>query len=236
MRWASRRSGEPRLARRPDHVHVEFGRLLQHADSDSTGCAVHEDRLACARADDVQRLRRRRSGQQQVRRRGVLQSCRLREHVLGRHDHLRRVSAGDAEGDDRVPDGSASGGDLGVRADRGQHPGHLVADRRRQVDTGARGGDVLVVGRVHPGRGDADGHLARSWLREVYLLELPTVQSTPACRNPSSCHASIQFPRPVYRLRTRGPNAEHVAPPWSARGAASALSSCRRVRPACSAT
>jgi hypothetical protein len=108
---------------------------------------VDHHRRPLLRGHDPQHVGGGPTDEQQVRRLGEVERRGLGEDVGGRDRERRAVAAGDAEGEDLVADLPATGGDLRVGPDRGQHTRDLEADGQRQgVGIGAAGTAEEYVG------------------------------------------------------------------------------------------
>lgn len=143
-----------------DHPDAELAGLLEHADADRSGGPVQQHGLARARPRDVQQVGRGGPDQQQVGRLREGQRGGLGEHAGARHRDRGRVAPGDLRGDDLVTDRPAAGGQPRARAERADHPGHLVPDRQRQQLAVLAGCDVLGVSGIHPDSAHVDPDVA----------------------------------------------------------------------------
>ena len=179
------------LARGANDAGAQLACLLKHADTDSSGCAVHDNRLARLHIRHSQHLGRGGAGEQQVRRLGEVEGGRLRKDILSRYRHGARVAARNAKRQHLVADSAASRRDLGIRAELTDHSRYLIADVQRQLRGVTSAGDVLVVSGVHPGGLHLDRHLPGTGRRGGGLYLAKDIQPAEVHGNPATIHASI---------------------------------------------
>jgi hypothetical protein len=127
-------------------------------------------------------------GQQQVGRPLERERGRLDEDVARRDVHRGGPAAQHPEGQHLVTEGASARGDLGVRADGGEHTGDLVADAPRERRPLARR-DVRGVGRVDAGGPHPHRDLAgpRCWY--VVRLEVEDLETARPLGHPVPLHA-----------------------------------------------
>lgn len=159
---------------------------------------MHEERLTGPHAGHVQHLGGSGGGQQQVRGQLEGDARRLGEHILRGDGQLGGPATAHPERERLVTDRAATGGELGVRADRRHHTGDLVPNGPREVVGVVALGDVLGVGRVEPRCPHHHVHLARPGRPHVDVHQLEHLEPSGTMGDPLAGHGvgTVARPRP----------------------------------------
>jgi hypothetical protein len=171
---------------------------LHGHQADPAGRAVNEHRVTSGHLGRRQQMERGRAGEHQAGRLLPAQPGGLRNQRLGGDGDLAGVGAVHPECDHLVADPDRSGRPDRIGADRGHDAGGFEAEPLGQLGgIGAERAAVgLDVGRVHPGRANAERGLARARRRRDLVDERQDLGLAVLRSNHHSRHGGPTYPLP----------------------------------------